>query len=175
MTLTVDPDFQTPIALCRWWVRYLEIPQTDMVLEPTPGFGNLYDVLDCEFSLFVETPEDDIYQHQPKHMYDWIIANPPFSPMEKGYDILDLCFQWIKPTGMISFLLPWLPLLNSDKRVKKYGPHIAEIIHLPRNIFPGSKVQTAIFIFDPEPVLSKPSIQFYILLRNKKQSLKEFL
>ena len=66
--------------------------------------------------------------------------------MKMGYDIL---FECMKISDNIIALMPWLTLINSQKRTKKlldFG--IKNIIHLPRNAFPGSRVQTCIIIFE---------------------------
>jgi type I restriction-modification system DNA methylase subunit len=68
--------------------------------------------------------------------------NPPFSPMTLGYQILYNC---INMSDNIIALMPWLTIINSERRTKKiidFG--LKSITHLPRNIFPGSRVQTCI-------------------------------
>lgn len=68
--------------------------------------------------------------------------NPPFTPMKTGYEILYRCMEM---SNNIIALMPWLTLINSEKRTAKifeYG--LISVTHLPRNVFPGSRVQTCI-------------------------------
>ena len=68
--------------------------------------------------------------------------NPPFSPMKKGYEILDICME---KGDVIIALMPWLTIINSNKRaqkIKEFG--LQKVIHLPRSTFKGSRVQTCL-------------------------------
>ena len=74
--------------------------------------------------------------------FDVAVMNPPFSPMQVGYDIL---YKVMGMADLIVALMPWLTLINSEKRTKiiyRFG--LKSVTHLPRNIFPGSRVQTCI-------------------------------
>ena len=74
--------------------------------------------------------------------FDAVVMNPPFSPMVVGYKILD------KAMGMadvVIALMPWLVLINSQKRTKAimdFG--LKSITHLPRSTFKGARVQCCI-------------------------------
>lgn len=88
----------------------------------------------------VTAPEDFFKMKQKR--FDCIVMNPPFTPMIKGYEILFAC---MKMSDVVIALMPWLTIINSEKRakeLKEYG--VASIAHLPRKVFPGSRVQTCI-------------------------------
>ena len=79
-------NFQTPIEICEFMASFLpENPGS--ILEPTPGQGNLLKVLSKYGSVTI--PKDDFFKME-KSNYDWIIMNPPFTPMSEGYKILYL-------------------------------------------------------------------------------------
>ena len=69
---------------------------------------------------------------------DCVVGNPPFTPMKVGYDILNKCFEL---SDNIIFLMPWLALINSEKRTQLYMERgLKKIVHLPRKAFPGSRL-----------------------------------
>jgi type I restriction-modification system DNA methylase subunit len=108
------------------------------ILEPTKGDGNLIKAIEGKGNIIA--PEN-FFDLEPQ-TFDWIIMNPPFSPMTLGYQILYNC---INMSDNIIALMPWLTIINSERRTKKiidFG--LKSITHLPRNIFPGSRVQTCI-------------------------------
>jgi hypothetical protein len=113
------------------------------ILEPTQGEGNLVRAIDRVYpSSIIYTPRDFFTFDE---QVDIIVGNPPFSPMSVGYDILERCFEL---SGNIIMLMPWLSLINSVKRTQLYKKHgLKTVIHLPRNAFKGSRVQTCILIF----------------------------
>lgn len=134
-------DFQTPEWVCHLMVR--EIPlSAKTILEPTLGEGNLVKAITEQFH------EATIYEGMPYHCVDCIVANPPFTPMKLGYEMLDTFF---KLSESIIIIMPWLALINSQKRTKNYIEHgLKQIIHLPRSAFAGSRVQTCILVFEKE-------------------------
>jgi hypothetical protein len=68
--------------------------------------------------------------------------NPPFTPMSLGYKILFQCMEW---TNNIIALMPWLTIINSQKRTEKINNYgLKSVTHLPRKTFPGSRVQCCI-------------------------------
>ena len=133
-----NKHFQTPEWCCEYMVNFLP-DNCGSILEPTPGKGNLVKALQSKGEViapinFSSLPEDSFF--------DWIVMNPPFSPMKVGYEILDKC---MKMSNNIVALMPWLTIINSEKRTKKimdFG--LFSITHLPRKTFPGSRVQTCI-------------------------------
>lgn len=138
-----NTDFQTPDWVCDIMTELiLGYPET--ILEPTPGAGNLFQ------SISKRLPKSIIYA--PKHFeefnierVDLIVANPPFTPMSQGYQLLDRFFDI---SDNIIILMPWLALINSESRTKRYIDHgLKEIHHLPRRAFPGSRVQACILVF----------------------------
>jgi len=110
------------------------------ILEPTPGAGNLVHALRDKGTIIA--PQDFFKLDKTEHEFDWIVMNPPFTPMQKGYEILYECMEL---SDNIIALMPWLTLINSQKRsayIFEYG--LKSITHLPRNVFKGSRVQTMI-------------------------------
>ena len=130
--------FQTPTHICEYMAAF--VPGINArVLEPTPGKGNL-----------VKTLKERCYVYAPEHFedvpfdsyFDYIVMNPPFSPMKVGYQILYKCMNM---TDNIIALMPYLTIINGEKRTKDimhYG--LKSITHLPRSTFKGSRVQTCI-------------------------------
>lgn len=131
-------NFQTPIEICEYMASFLP-KNPGSILEPTPGQGNLLKVLSKYGSVTI--PRDDFFKME-KSNYDWIIMNPPFTPMSEGYKILYRCMDM---TDNIIALMPYLTIINGEKRrddIINYG--LKSITHLPRNTFKGSRVQTCI-------------------------------
>jgi len=110
------------------------------ILEPTPGEGHLVSELKSRGHNVIAPV--DFYKEVLLPHYDYIVMNPPFTPMNKGYKILYDCMEL---SDNIVALMPWLTIINSQKRTKllvDFG--LDAITHLPRNAFPGSRVQTCI-------------------------------
>ena len=130
--------FQTPDWVCDMMTGMLYEYDVVNVLEPTPGDGNLVKSLKC--SGFNVTAPKDFFSISGK--YDAVVMNPPFTPMEKGYEILGMVMGM---SSIVIALMPWLTIINSEKRTKSIMNHgLKSITHLPRNAFPGSRVQTCI-------------------------------
>ena len=132
-------DFQTPPDICRYMASMVPT-RARLVLEPTPGEGNLVKAL-MEAGLRVHAP-DDFWQLPAGEKYDAIVMNPPFSPMEVGYRILSRCMEM---SDVVVALMPWLAMINSEKRTRRimeFG--LRSITHLPRTAFQGSRVQTCV-------------------------------
>ena len=128
-------DFQTRPDICRYMVGLLP-DGVRTVLEPTPGAGNLVAAL-CGHDV---TAPVDFWDAGGR--YDAIVMNPPFTPMKEGYRILERCLGM---SDVVVALMPWLTIINSQRRtgmVFDYG--LRSVTHLPRNAFPGSRVQTCI-------------------------------
>lgn len=128
-------DFQTPLPVCVYMVDLLP-PGVVSVLEPTPGKGNIVKSLK---GYQVTTPKNFF---ECTGWFDAVVMNPPFTPMALGYKIL---YATMEMTDTIICLMPWLTIINSEKRsnaIKAYG--LKSITHLPRWVFPGSRVQTCI-------------------------------
>lgn len=138
-------EFQTPEWVCDIMAKMISeliiFPET--ILEPTAGKGNLVEAIDKRYpSTIIYTP-DDFFKFKRK--VDCIVGNPPFTPMKLGYDILNRCFEL---SDNIIFLMPWLSLINSEKRTQLYMDRgLKKIVHLPRRAFNGSRVQTCILQF----------------------------
>lgn len=128
-------NFQTPDWICEEMVKMIP-PHVITVLEPTPGCGNLVKALN---GYIVTAPENFCIVGGK---FDAIVMNPPFSPMMQGYRILFRCMEM---TDNIIALMPWLTIINSEKRTRaimEFG--LKSIIHLPRNVFRGARVQCCI-------------------------------
>jgi hypothetical protein len=109
-----------------------------LILEPTPGRGNLVKVLEQYGEVF--SPNN--FYEMTENRFDWIVMNPPFTPMKEGYDILYKCMDM---SDNIIALMPYLTIINGEKRtndIMKWG--LKSITHLPRSTFKGSRVQTCI-------------------------------
>lgn len=118
------------------------------VLEPTPGKGNLQKVLkNHNHNIELYSPkgnyfEEEDYMFFSNKTFDWVVANPPFSPMALGYKILYECMNL--STNIIA-LMPYLTIINGEKRtgdIMRWG--LKSITHLPRSTFKGSRIQTCI-------------------------------
>lgn len=139
-------NFQTPEWVCELMVGLVEHDPL-FILEPTPGAGNLVKALNSRFPDSIIDAPADYYKFIKCNLarYHYIVANPPFTPMELGYKMLDDFFDI---ADNIIILLPWLALINSSRRTKKYvSKGLKKIIHLPRKAFPNSRVQTCILVF----------------------------
>lgn len=138
-------NFQTPEWVCDMMVA--EISSLDYyphtILEPTQGEGNLVRAVYRKYpASIIHTPQD-FFTFDKK--VDLIIGNPPFSPMTVGYDILERCFTL---SDNIIMLMPWLSIINSEKRTHRYREAgLKKVIHLPRKAFKGSRVQTCVLVF----------------------------
>lgn len=137
-------DFQTPSEVCDYMVSLMKSDNLKnhlKILEPTPGEGNLVNALRRLTFNEVIAP-DDFWNIDETEYFDYIIMNPPFSPMEMGYKILYRCMNM---SNRIIALMPWLTIINSEKRTKdimNFG--LRSITHLPRNVFKGSRVQCCV-------------------------------
>lgn len=131
-------DFQTPESVCLYMASFLP-NNAGSILEPTPGEGNL--VRACQSKGIVTAPSD-FFTLPEDSKYDWIVMNPPFTPMAQGYKILYRCMNM---SDNIIALMPWLVLINGSKRTKDiFDFGLVSVTHLPRKIFDGSRVQTCI-------------------------------
>lgn len=139
-------DFQTPKHVADYMVKLLCLPRESWILEPTPGDGAIVESL-SEYGYHIWIPEDDFWSMEHhKYVgqinYHGIVMNLPFTPMKLGYKFLYECMNL---SSNIVALMPWLTIINSQKRtfdIMSFG--LKSITHLPRNIFPGSRVQTCI-------------------------------
>ena len=121
-----------------------EKSQVFLITSPTPGDGNLVQSLRRKFPLStIYAPKT--FEKWKKRKVGYIIANPPFTPMTRGYNLLDTFFGI---SNNIIILMPWLAIINSERRTKRYVEQgLKSIHHLPRRAFPGSRVQTCILVF----------------------------
>lgn len=143
MAIPTALEFQTPDWCCEYMVSLLP-EKARIILEPTPGIGNLVRAIQHSkrvpimYSSFEETRWDV--------SYDAVVMNPPFSPMANGYAILDECMQHV---SIIIALMPWLVLINSQRRtakLKDFG--LVSVTHLPRSTFKGARIQACVLYLD---------------------------
>jgi hypothetical protein len=131
-------DFQTPKVICKYMVSLLEKQEYDIILEPTPGEGNLANAAWEKGT--VMSPHD--FFELKYQRFDAVVMNPPFTPMALGYKILFSCLDM---SDEIVALMPWLTLINSQKRADKlFAFGLKSVTHLPRTVFPGSRVQCCV-------------------------------
>ena len=149
--MQIDNNFQTPYW-CREYMISLIKNETEIktVLEPTPGEGNLVDALKKQ-GFFVTVPKSGVIDisfwdyiiHYPYFIkWDAIVMNPPATPMQAAYNIF---YECMKHTDRMVALMPWLTIINSQKRTKDimdFG--LISVTHLPRSTFKGSRIQTCI-------------------------------
>lgn len=110
-----------------------------VILEPTPGKGNLVKALRSKGIVIAPKNFNRVDELLKP---DWIVMNPPFTPMKIGYEIL---YKFMRMSDNIIALMPYLTIINGEKRTNDifdYG--LKSITHLPRNVFKGSRVQTCI-------------------------------
>jgi type I restriction-modification system DNA methylase subunit len=154
MTLTkfeIGAEFQTPAAVAEY-MRSLIPEGTVSVLEPTPGEGNILNLLG-EYDV---TAPANFFTLDPSR-FDCVIMNPPFSlkyafgvpdhleakGMRLGYHILLEC---MKMSDRVIALMPLFTISDSDVRLrylKTFG--IKSITILPRKTFKYVRIQTAVF------------------------------
>lgn len=142
MSFTESDQFQTPYIVCKYMVSLIGFGH---ILEPTPGLGNLRAA--CQKAGVVTSPEGDFWDFYTQARaenwrFDYVVMNPPFSPMLEGYSFLTACMEL---SDSVVALMPWLVLINSEKRMtnlRDWG--LVSVTHLPRKAFPGSKVQTCV-------------------------------
>lgn len=131
-------NFQTPKHICEYMASMVD--KDSSILEPTKGNGNL--VLELNKVGHVYAPDGDFLLQDHNAFYDYVVMNPPFTPMPLAYQILYITMGM---TDNIIALMPYLTLINSDKRTRdilNFG--LKSITHLPRTAFKGSRVQTCI-------------------------------
>ncbi|MFZ1704336.1 MAG: hypothetical protein WAT79_08310 [Saprospiraceae bacterium] len=131
-------DFQTPKIVADYMASLMP-DQCGIILEPTPGIGNLVEAAKHKGDVFSPLNFEDIPSGA---RYDWAIMNPPFTPMKEGYRYLK---EVMEMTDNIIALLPWFILINSERRrndIVEFG--LASITHLPRKTFPGCRIQCCV-------------------------------
>jgi type I restriction-modification system DNA methylase subunit len=147
-------DFQTPPDVCRYMVSLVP-PFAKTVFEPTPGSGNIVEILKQQ-NFDVTAPEDFFKVDKNESWFDCVVMNPPFAHayafnvpqylnkagMRLGYHILLECMQM---SNNIIALMPWFTISDSDVRLrtlKKFG--LRSITSLPRKTFKFARIQTLV-------------------------------
>lgn len=147
-------DFQTPPDVCRYMASLVP-PGAKKLLEPTPGVGQLVEVLK-QNKYDVTAPDDFFKLDKNSNWFDCIVMNPPFAHayaygvpeylnragMRLGYHILLECMQM---SNNIIALMPWFTITDSDVRLrilKKFG--LKSVTAMPRKTFKFARIQTVI-------------------------------
>jgi len=131
-------DFQTPKIVADYMASFIP-DDCGAILEPTPGMGNLVKAVKHKGLVIAPQRFEDLPEGGK---YDWVIMNPPFTPMAEGYRYLSSVMEM---SGNIIALLPWFILINSEKRmndIKSFG--LVSVTHLPRKTFPGCRIQCCV-------------------------------
>ena len=137
----LDSQFQTPKKVCQYMASLIpDNKKVHTILEPTKGQGNIVKELMTKCKHIIAP--DNFFDINKNQRFDYIVMNPPFTPMKIGYDILFKCMEM---SDNIIALMPWLVLINGTKRTDhlfNYG--LKSVTHLPRNIFKNTRVQCCI-------------------------------
>jgi hypothetical protein len=144
-------NFQTPPYLCNFIAEVVKqsLGPDELIVEPTPGAGNMVAALRAGGFQRVEYPPGDFFKWLPSAGPAAIVGNPPWSPMTKAYEILFRCLD-MNPR-LVVMVMPWMTLLNSDSRIQKLAAKgLNSIIALPRSVFPGIRAGCCILVFTPE-------------------------
>jgi hypothetical protein len=144
MAIKIDKkNFQTPLSVCTYMAAYVgRGPTIATALEPTPGKGNLVNAVKRLGGIEVTTPKNDFWKMKHAGKYDFVVMNPPFTPMAQAFEFLEACMPL---TDNVICLLPWFILINSDRRfqiIRDYG--LVSVTHLPRNTFPSCRIQCVV-------------------------------
>ena len=138
-------NLQTPMEVCELMAMRIDKNKNHhSILEPTPGNGNLVIAIEKLYPDSKITAPSDFWEVEDR--FDYIIANPPFTPCKDGYKYL---YKFMKLSNNIIVLMPWFTLINSTKRTQdliEFG--LKRIHHLPRYTFPGIRVQTCVIELD---------------------------
>lgn len=138
MTFKISMDFQTPEVVAKYMAGLMPA-KCGTILEPTPGMGALVRAVKGKGKIIAPKRFEDI---KPGSRYDWVIMNPPFTPMVEGYRYLN---EVMVMSDNIIALLPWFVLINSERRlnaIQEFG--LVSVTHLPRKTFPGVRIQCCV-------------------------------
>lgn len=153
--ISILDKYQTPLDVAEFMVSLL--PQSAKhILEPTPGLGNIVNVLNKKG--FKVTAPKDYFLLNSTLTFDGIVLNPPFSSkslddtnapqkyinsgMKCGYNIL---FECLEKSDYIIALMPWYTISDSDVRMRQiidFG--LKSITVLPRKTFNYARIQTCV-------------------------------
>lgn len=142
-------NFQTPPPLAAYMASLIPVRyRRSLVIEPTPGAGNLLVALGKAGFTHVEAPPGDFFRWTPTRQPKVVLGNPPWSPMQLAYEILERCLADFEPQFVV-MLMPWLTLINSDRRtrmLREFG--LRKVLHVPRSLFPGIRAQCCILVLE---------------------------
>ncbi len=152
-TTRVKPSYgnevYTPDWLADIMVEWLDIEPGMRILDPCVGRGNL--LIALQFKGYVEGYElnpncsyvnknihigkDFLLAPHPKHKFDRIIINPPFSK-SGAWKFLHKCFEhWLKPDGKLVTVLPNYTVDNAEGRKPWLSKYMRRIGNIPKNTF----------------------------------------
>ena len=149
--------FQTPIDVCHY-MSSLVPHGCSHILEPTPGVGNLKNIL-LSYGYNVTSPED-FFLLPSNSRFDCVVMNPPFSEksallqhapsfyqgsgMKVGYYILQ---EAMNMSDHVIALMPWFTISDSDVRLRcllNFG--LQSVTLLERKTFNYTRIQTCILV-----------------------------
>lgn len=151
-----NENFQTPTKVADHMAKMahqsqpkktelIEFPYCS-VLEPTPGKGHLIWALNnLSYGFSVYGPGNcDFWESwgMRDRRFDFVVMNPPFFPIK---DMERFVIKAMELSDRIIMLLPWSYIINSQRRLnvlKEFG--MVSITSLPRETFPGARIQTCI-------------------------------
>lgn len=154
-------DYQTKTIIAEYMASL--VPEYAIVLEPTPGEGNLVKALkNRECGVFAPPDYFKVREELLKKEFDYVVMNPPFS--DKSCN-LELAPKDWKKSGMkvgyrflldamslsdnIIALMPWFTLIDSDvrtRKIKEFG--LKQLTALPRSSFDYIRIQCCIMVLE---------------------------
>lgn len=149
----IDTNFQTPTVVANHMATMAETVELThrcmpIILEPTPGVGNLVSALERSFGAeVVRFPTGDFWESSYSKIkgYDIIVMNPPFSPYTEMTRFVNRALEL---SDNVIALLP-VNYITSERRAKGYaakGFGLISVTMLPRRTFPNM-VATCILEF----------------------------
>jgi len=163
--LFTESEFQTPPAVADYMASLLPYQQRQLVLEPTPGEGNLvralqktgcavtaennfFDLLKIKYPIKMETPVFDAVVMNPPWSWE-LVQNVPdwLTTADKNLSCAQFFLQnCLDFAPVVIALLPWNSLLDSPKStkiIKHYG--LVSVTGLGRNVFKRVPVRTGVY------------------------------
>lgn len=146
-------DFQTPPNVADYMAGLVK-NTTGMILEPTPGLGNLVAALACK-GMDVYSPSD-YWNLDFDARFSAVVCNLPFSsktfkncPAEyEGRGMVVSYYQlWrlMEMADEVVALMPWFTISDSDVRLRAlYDYGLISVTALPRKTFNYARIQTCV-------------------------------
>lgn len=160
--------FPTPEAVVRKMIRFADIHQGDVILEPEAGTGAILDIVkqhepraeivgyEINATLhgivskhYSQIRHEDFLQVTPKPIADKVLMNPPFERL-KDSEHIQHAFQFLKPGGALVAIMSSSAFFRKDKKAQQFREWFSlnsgHEEDLPENSFKnsGTCVQTKI-------------------------------